>query len=77
MAKNLIPCKVVIEFENGEFFNGVILYKVNDSGVIGRMKSIGLKDASFNKTTLNGLLQKFTKRANQSEGVEDGQVDMQ
>lgn len=77
MAKNLIPCKVIIEFENGEFFNGVILYKVNDGGAIGRMKSIGLKDASFNKTTLNGLLQKFTKHANQSEGVEDGQVDMQ
>lgn len=77
MAKNLIPCKVIIEFENGEFLNGVILYKVNDGGAIGRMKSIGIKDASFNKTTLNGLLQKFTKHANRSEGVEDGQVDMQ
>ena len=76
MAKELIPYKVVIEFENGEFLNGVILYKVNDGGVIGRMKSIGLKDASFNKTTLNGLLQKFIKHANQSEGVSDGQVDL-
>jgi len=77
MAKKLIPCKVVVEFENGEFFNGVILYKVNDSGVISRIKSIGIKDATFNKSTLNGLLQKFVKHANQSEGVEDGQIDLQ
>jgi len=76
MAKKLIPCKVVIEFENGEFLNGVILYKVNDGGVISRVKSIGIKDATFNKSVLNGLLQKFTKHANQSEGVEDGQVDL-
>ncbi len=76
MAKKLIPCKVVIEFENGEFLNGVILYKVNDGGVISRVKSIGIKDAIFNKSILNGLLQKFTKHANQSEGVEDGQVDL-
>ncbi len=77
MAKGLIPYKVVIEFENGEFLNGVILYKVNDGGVISRIKSIGIKDAEFNKSTLNGLLQKFIKRANQSEGVSDGQVDLQ
>ena len=76
MAKNLIPYKVVIEFEKGEFLNGVILYKVNDGGVIGRMKSVGIKDATFNKSTLNSLLQKFTKHANVSEGVEDGQVDL-
>ena len=76
MAKGLIPYKVVIEFENGEFLNGVILYKVNDGGQISRIKSIGIKDAVFNKSTLNGLLQKFAKHANQSEGVSDGQVDL-
>ena len=77
MAKKLIPYKVVIEFEKGEFLNGVILHRVNDGGVIGRIKSVGITDASFNKSTLNGLLQKFAKHANQSEGVEDGQVDLQ
>ena len=56
--------------------NGVILYKVNDGGQISRIKSVGIKDAVFNKTTLNGLLQKFIKHANQSEGVSDGQVDL-
>jgi len=49
MAKKLIPYKVVIEFEKGEFLNGVILYRVNDGGVIGRIKSVGITDASFNK----------------------------
>ena len=76
MAKKLIPCKVVIEFDNGEFLNGVILYKVNDGGEISRIKSIGIKDAGFNKSTLNGVLQKFIKHANQSEGVSDGQVGL-
>jgi|AMWB02.1.fsa_nt_gi hypothetical protein len=76
MAKGLIPYKVVIEFEKGEFLNGVILYKVNDGGQISRIKSIGIKDAAFSKSTMNGLLQKFIKHANQSEGVSDGQVDL-
>lgn len=76
MAKGLIPYKVVIEFEKGEFLNGVILYKVNDGGVISRIKSIGIKDAAFSKSALNGLLQKFIKHANQSEGVIDGQIDL-
>jgi hypothetical protein len=72
MAKKLIPCKVVIEFENGEFLNGAILYKVNDGGEISRVKNIGIKDADFSKPTLNGLLKKFIKHASQSEGAQDG-----
>jgi len=72
MAKKLIPCKVVIEFDNGEFLNGVILYKVNDGGEIGRVKSIGIKDADFSKPALNVLLKKFIKHASQSEGARDG-----
>ncbi|HNX82560.1 MAG TPA: hypothetical protein PKL77_10505 [Candidatus Omnitrophota bacterium] len=71
MAKKLIPCKVVLEFDNGDFLNGVILYKVNDSGVISRVKSIGIKDADFNKQTLNGVLKKFIKHASQAEGAQD------
>lgn len=69
MAKNLIPAKLIIEFENGAFVNGVILYKVNDSGVIGKVKTIGIKNADFSKPLLNGLLQKFIKHANDAEGT--------
>jgi len=72
MAKKLIPCKVVIEFENGEFLNGVILYKVNDGGEISRVKNISIKDADFSKPALNILLKKFIKHASQSEGAQDG-----
>lgn len=69
MAKNLIPTKLIIEFENGVFVSGVILYKVNDSGVISKVKTIGIKNADFSKPLLNGLLQKFIKHAQDAEGV--------
>ena len=69
MGKKLLPAKLIIEFENGAFVNGVILYKVNDSGVIGKVKTIGIKNADFSKPLLNGLLQKFIKHAHDAEGV--------
>jgi len=69
MGKKLIPAKLIIEFESGAFVNGVILYKVNDSGVIGKVKTIGIKNADFSKPLLNGLLQKFIKHAHDAEGV--------
>jgi len=71
MAKKLVPTKIIIEFVNGEFVNGVILYKVNDSGSISKVRTIGLKNAEFSKPTFNGLLQKFIKHAKTSEGVVD------
>lgn len=71
MAKKLVPTKIIIEFVNGEFVNGVILYKVNDSGSISKVRTIGLKNAEFSKPTFNGLLSKFIKHAKTSEGVVD------
>lgn len=71
MAKKLVPTKIIIEFVNGEFVNGVILYKVNDSGSISKVRTVGLKNAEFSKPTFNGLLQKFIKHAKTSEGVVD------
>jgi hypothetical protein len=70
MAKKLMPEKVIIEFEDGAFVNGVILYKVNDNGLIGKIKTIGIKNADFSKPLLNGLLQKFIKHAHDAEGIE-------
>lgn len=69
MGKKLIPSKVIIEFENGAFVSGVILYKVNDNGAISRVKTIGIKNADFSKPLLNGLLQKFIKHAQDAEGA--------
>ncbi len=70
MAKNLIPCKLVIEFEKGEFVNGVLIYKINDNGVISRFKSVGIKNAGFDKPTLSGILQKINSHAKQAEGID-------
>ena len=69
MAKTLMPYKVVIEFEDGEFVNGVLIYKINDNGVISRYKSVGIKNAGFDKVSLNGILQKFNSHAKQAEGI--------
>ena len=71
MAKKLIPSKIVIEFVDGKFINGVILYKVNDNGVISKIKSIGIKNADFSKSVLHGLLEKFVKHAKKSEVILD------
>jgi len=71
MAKKLEPTKIVIEFVDGKFVNGVIIYKVNDNGAIGKTKTIGLKNADFSKPIFNGLLDKFIKHAKTSEGVID------
>lgn len=71
MGKKLIPSKVIIEFDNGVFVNGVILYKVNDGGEITRVKTIGIKNADFSKPLLNGLLQKFIKHAQDAEGIQE------
>jgi len=71
MGKKLIPSKVIIEFDNGAFVSGVILYKVNDSGEISRVKTIGIKNADFSKPLLNGLLQKFIKHAQDAEGIQE------
>lgn len=71
MGKKLIPNKVIIEFDNGIFVNGVILYKVNNSGEISRVKTVGIKNADFSKPLLNGLLQKFIKHAQDAEGAQE------
>jgi hypothetical protein len=71
MAKKLIPQKIVIEFMDGKFSNGVIIYKVNDDGALTRTRSIGLKNATFSKPALNGLLEKFIKHAKKSEVIPD------
>ena len=71
MAKKLIPSKIVIEFVDGKFTNGVILYKVNDNGAVSKIKSIGIKNADFSKPALNGLMEKFIKHAKKGEAIPD------
>ena len=69
MAKKLMPEKVIIEFEEGAFSSGVIIYKVNDNGAVSRIKTIGIKNADFSRPLLNGVLQKFIQHAQNAEGI--------
>jgi len=68
--KELIPQKVVIEFDGGVFSNGVIFYKINEDGVIGKFKSVGVKNADFNKPALNDVLAQFIRHAKETEGIQ-------
>ena len=71
MAKTIIPQRVIIEFNEGSFHNGVILYRINDNGVVGKTRSIGIKEAGFSKPVLNGMLQKIISHANNAEGIDE------
>jgi hypothetical protein len=71
MAKKLMPEKVIIEFEEGAFSSGVIIYKVNDNGAVSRVRTIGIKNADFSRPLLNGLLQKFIQHAQSAEGIQE------
>lgn len=69
MARKLLPTKIVIEFDKGNFINGFILYKVDDEGVITRTRTVGLRNASFSRPVLNGIIQKFIEHAQTAEGI--------
>ena len=71
MKKNIIPQKVVIEFNDGSFYNGVIMYRINNNGVISKTRSIGIKDAGFSKPVLNGILQKVISHARKAEAIDE------
>lgn len=68
--KELIPQKVVIEFDCDVFSNGVIFYKINEDGVIGKFKSVGVKNADFSKPALNEILARFIEHAKETEGIQ-------
>lgn len=69
--KELIPHKMVIEYEEGSFKTGVLLYRVKVDGVLTKgYKSIGIKDAGFSKPQLNGILEKINTHAKKAEGLE-------
>jgi hypothetical protein len=68
--KELIAQKVVIEFDGNVFSNGVIFYKINEDGVIGKFKSVSVKNADFSKPALNGILAQFIAYAKEMEGIQ-------
>ena len=70
MAKELIPHKLVIDFEEGSFRDGVILYRVKEKGVLKKgYKSIAIKNAGFSMPQLNTFLGKVKDHAKKAEGI--------
>ena len=72
--KKLMPHKIVIEFEDGGFKSGVLLYRVQEDGILTKgYKSIGIKNANFSKPILNGVLENIKTHAKKAEGLESAQ----
>lgn len=71
MAKELIVSKIIISLDvNGEFENGVVLYKVKEDGVIDKnQKSLGISNMGFSKLHLAKIIEKIIEKANEQEGV--------
>ena len=71
MAKTIIPLKVVIDFENGAFKDGVLIYRVSNNGVVNQReyKSFAIKDLSFNKVNLANILEAIKTHATSIEGA--------
>jgi len=59
MNRKFIPHKLIIEFENKNFKDGLFLYRVMEDGVLGKQfKSIAIKNIKFNKLHMNTILKK-------------------
>jgi hypothetical protein len=69
IVKDLLPQKIIIEFDGEAIASTMLFYKVNDGGVIGRMQSVSVKNADIKKAALNSLLGKFIDYAKIMEGA--------
>ena len=71
MAKTIIPLKVIIEFEDGAFKDGVLLYRVSKDGVVNNReyKSFAIKNLPFNKVNLTNILNAIKTHAQTIEGA--------
>jgi len=58
--KNLIPHKIVIDLEKGNFKDGIFLYRIKEKGILEKgYKSIAVKNIGFSKPHMNGILKKM------------------
>ncbi|MFA4905035.1 MAG: hypothetical protein WC645_00875 [Candidatus Margulisiibacteriota bacterium] len=69
--KQIVPQKVIIEFDGEVFHSGIFFYKINNDGVIGKLQSIGIKNAEFSKPAMNEILQSFIRQAGKTEAVNE------
>ncbi len=69
--KQIIPQKVMIEFDGDVFHSGIFFYKINSDGAIGKLQSIGIKNAEFSKPVINDILMSFIEQARRAEGINE------
>lgn len=71
MARTLVPTKVVINLDKqGEFDNGIILYKVRVNGILHKyQKSIAIKNMAFSKLNLAKIIEIVIKKTKETEGI--------
>ncbi len=69
--KQIIPQKVIVEFDGDAFHSGIFFYKVNNNGVISRLQSIGIKNAEFSRPVMNTILQSFIELAGKAEAANE------
>ena len=66
--KTIIASKIIIELKDGEFENGLILYKVKDGNRIEqKQKSLSIKNMDFPKLHLSDIIDKIINQANEIE----------
>ena len=59
MIKELVAHKIIIEFENNAFKEGIFLYRVKEDGVLKKgYKSIAIKNMGFSIPQMNDILSK-------------------
>ena len=72
MKKELVPHKIIIEFENNTFKDGIFLYKIKEDGIILKgYKSIAIKNMGFSIPQMNGILGKVKAKTKDIEKIKE------
>ena len=72
--KDIVFKKIVIDFENGKFKDGIVLYQIRNNGKIDNRKvynSLSIKNMGFSQVQLNEILAKIKNVTKTTEGVKD------
>jgi len=69
--KKLIAGRITLVMDKGAFKEGVIVYKVNDKGVISREKALGVKKEDLKSAELIDISKRIIKHAENLEGINE------
>lgn len=70
MAKSIIPIKIIINSDsNGNATDGILQYKINDSGIISQAKTVSVFPG-IGSEALTSLVSQAVESAKESEGID-------